>query len=108
MKKPNNKNNSKVETLPIAIKASLNEPYLLKDLVESLADRRQDIGYSLEKVQLGWKALETSSLEAHVSGRVSISNETDSVNMLFTTCFLFTCTKAKRQNYSLTWVNSLS
>jgi hypothetical protein len=108
MKKPNNKNNSKIETLRMAINASLNEPYLLKDLVESLADRRPDIGYSLEKVQLGWKALETSSLEAHVSGRASISNEADSVNMLFTTCFLFTCTKAKRQNYSLTWVNSLS
>ena len=97
-----------MEILPMAINASLNEPYLLKDLVESLADRRQDIGYSLEKVQLGWKALETSSLEAYVSGRVSISNEADAVTMLFTTCFLFTCTKAKRQNYSLSWVNSLS
>ena len=63
--KKQNKNNSKMETLPIAINASLNEPYLLKDMVESLADRRQDIGYSFEKVQLGWKAIETSSLEAH-------------------------------------------
>ena len=64
--------------------------------------------YSQEKVQLGWKAIETSSLEAHVSGQVHIANNADLVNMLFTTCFLFTCTKAKRQNYSLTWVNSLS
>ncbi len=97
-----------METLPLAINASLNEPYLLKDLVETLADRHQDIGYSQEKVQLGWKAIETSSLEAHVSGQVHMANDADLVNMLFTTCFLFTCTKAKRQNYSLTWVNSLS
>lgn len=97
-----------METLPLAINASLNEPYLLKDLVETLAGRRHDLGYSQEKVQLGWKAIETSSLEAHVSGQVHIATDADLVNMLFTTCFLFTCTKAKRQDYSLTWVNSLS
>lgn len=97
-----------METLPLATSASLNEPYLLKDMVETLAHRRQDIGYSLEKVQLGWRAIETSSIEAHVSGQISILGEADLVNMLFTSCFLFTCTKAKRQNYSLSWVNSLN
>jgi hypothetical protein len=107
MKKPN-KNSSKMETLPIITTALLNEPYLLKDLVETLARNKPDMGYSRESVQLGWKAIETSSIEAHVSGQLSITSETDDVNILFTTCFLFTCTKGKREDYQLAWVNSLS
>ena len=107
MKKPN-KNPNKMETLPIITTALFNEPYLLKDLVETLAAHRPDIGYNRESVQLGWKPLETSSIEAHVSGQLNISSEADLVNMLFTTCFLFTCTKGKREDYRLTWVNSLS
>jgi hypothetical protein len=107
MKKPN-KNGSKMETLPIVTTALLNEPYLLKDLVETLASQRPDMGYNQEKVQVGWKAIETSSIEAHVSGQLGISSEADEVNILFTTCFLFTCTKGKREDYQLAWVNSLS
>jgi hypothetical protein len=106
MKKPNKKNNMK--TSVIEITATLVESRLLTNLVEKLAVRRYDTGYTLEKVEPGWEAIEASSIEAHVSGVVNASTATDNVNMIFTTCFLFTCTKGKEDDYKLTWVNSLS
>jgi len=97
-----------METSTITITATLVESHLLTNLVEKLANRRYDIGYSLEKVQPGWRAIEMSSIEAHVSCDLNLSTKTDLVDMLFTTCFLFTCKKEKGQDYGLTWVNSLS
>ena len=104
MKKPGDK----MKKSAINIKATLAESRMLTNLVEKLAVRRHDIGYCFEKVQPGWKAFETSSIEAHVSGVVTLSSEADNIKMVFTTCFLFTCTKGKEQDYKLTWVNSLS
>jgi hypothetical protein len=108
MKKPINKNSNKMKNSSIGIVANLVQPTMLRNLVEKLADRRYDIGYSCEKMQPGWQAIETSSIEAHVSVNTNISTETDLIRMNFVTCFLFTCIKAKRQDYHLTWVNSLS
>lgn len=107
MKKPQNKP-YKIENSAIAITATLAESRMLTDLVEKLAVRRYDIGYCFASVQPGWRAIEASSIEAHVSGVANLSTKTDSINVVFTTCFLFTCTKAKGQDYNLTWVNSLS
>jgi hypothetical protein len=92
----------------IAITATLMEPRLLKNLVEKLADRRNDPGYSLQKVQPGWKAIETSSIEAYVSGDIVFSDKTDFIVMPFDTSFLFTCIKSRRAEYNLTWAVSLS
>jgi hypothetical protein len=108
MKKPDNKNRNNMENQAIAITATLSDSRLLTNLVEKLAVRRYDIGYSLEKVQPGWQAFEASSIEAHVSAVVNLSTEANSINLVFTTCFLFTCTKVKKQGFNLTWVNSLS
>ena len=108
MKKPSNTNSNRIENSVIAIATSLAEPRLLRSLVEKLADRRYDIGYSFEKVQAGWQAIETSSIEAHVSGDINLATETDLIDMPFATCFLFTCTKGRWLNYNLTWINSLS
>ena len=108
MKNPFNKKSNRIKNSAIAITATLAEPRLLKNLVEKLADRRYAIGYSLEKVQPGWQAFESSSIEAHVSGDINLSTETDRINMPFVTCFLFTCTKGRWLNYNFTWVNSLS
>ncbi|TAL43757.1 MAG: hypothetical protein EPN92_09730 [Chitinophagaceae bacterium] len=92
----------------IAITATLEEPRLLKTLVERLADRRYDIGYGHEKVKPGWKAIETSSIEAFVSGNINLYGEIDLLNIPFVTCFLFTCIKEKEDGYKLTWASSLS
>ena len=92
----------------LAITASLYEESILENLVEELAYRRTDIGYSRAMVPTSHKALETSSIEAHVSGEMNISTENDSLNMPFITCFLFTCIKTKGKDYKFSWVNSLS
>ncbi|MGZ5219532.1 MAG: hypothetical protein ACXWWD_01455 [Chitinophagaceae bacterium] len=107
MKKPQNQSN-KMENSAIAITATLAESRMLTNLVEKLAVRRYDTGYCFIPVQPGWQAIEASSIEAHVSGVANLSTMTDSTNVVFTTCFLFTCTKAKGKEYNLTWVNSLS
>jgi hypothetical protein len=108
MKKTGNKDGSRIEHSAIAITATLIEPRLLKNIVEKLADRYNDIGYGHEKVQPGWQAIEISSFEAYVSGNINFSGETDLMKMPFDSCFLFTCTKGKAGEYKLTWASSLS
>jgi hypothetical protein len=97
-----------MENSAIAITATLVESQLLTNLVEKLAVRRYNIGYRLEKVQPGWQAFEASSIEAHVSAVVNLSTKANNTNLAFTTGFLFTCIKVKRQGFNLTWANSLS
>ena len=107
MKNLNNKTD-KIKQTTLSITASLYEESILENLVEELAYRRIDIGYSRALVPAGHKALETSSIEAHVSGEMSITTDNDSLHMPFVTCFLFTCIKTKGKDYKFSWVNSLS
>lgn len=102
-KKPNN-----MKPTSMAVKAALFEPVLLKNMVEKLAHRRRDIGYSRERVQPGYHSIETSSVEAHVSGVIQFSGENRVTNMPFVTSFVFTCIKRKDEDYMLTWASSLS
>ena len=94
------------------ITATLDQPELLENLVEKLASRRYDIGYSRETVPQDWQAVETSSTETYVSGTLSLSGLTNnhgtSVNMPFITSMLFTCIKGKEGDYRLLWSSSLS
>jgi len=96
----------------LQITAILDQPELLESLVEKLASRRYDIGYSREAVPQDWQAVETSSTETYVSGTLSMSgsmnNDDASVNMPFITSMLFTCIKGKENNYKLLWSSSLS
>jgi hypothetical protein len=94
------------------ITAILDQPGLLESLVEKLANRRYDIGYSNETVPQDWQSVETSSTEAYVSGTLSFSglmnNDDASINMPFITSMLFTCIKGKEDYYRLLWSSSLS
>ena len=92
----------------LTISATIDEAILLQNVVEKLAHRRIDLGYSREAVPAGWQSIETSSLEAFVSGDVSISREDETIRMPYATGFLFTCTKKMKGDYSFSWVNSLS
>jgi hypothetical protein len=92
----------------LIISAIIDEVELLQNVVEKLAHRRIDPGYRYEAMPAGWRSIETSSLEAFVSGDVSISCENEAIRMPFATGFLFTCTKKKKGEYSFSWVNSLS
>jgi len=94
------------------ITATLDQPELLENLVEKLASRRYDIGYSREIVPQDWQAVETSSTETYISGTLAFSglmNDDDvSVNIPFITSMLFTCIKGKENDYRLLWSSSLS
>jgi len=96
----------------LQITAILDQPELLESLVEKLASRRYDIGYSREAVPQDWQAVETSSTETYVSGTLSMSgsmnNDDASINMPFITSMLFTCIKGKENDYKLLWSSSLS
>lgn len=90
------------------ITAVLDQPGLLEDLVEKLAHRRYDLGYSKAIVPPLFQAIETSSTETYVSGTVSLAINDELINMPFITSFVFTCTKSKNEAYKLGWGTSLS
>ena len=94
------------------ITATLDQPELLENLVEKLASRRYDIGYSREIVPQDWQAIETSSTETYISGTLAFSglmNDDDvSINIPFVTSMLFTCIKGTEDDYRLLWSSSLS
>ncbi len=92
------------------ISAFFDEPGFIQNLVERLACRRYELGYSKENIPRGLKALETSSTETYVSGTMAINFEDgqEPINMPFITCFLFTCVKGKTDPYQLIWSSSLS
>jgi len=96
------------------ISASIDKPEFIQSLVEQLAYRRNELGFSNEKMPVGFKALETSTTETYVSGTMTldfpIENETgeERINMPFITCFSFTCIKGKNDPYQLIWSTSLS
>jgi len=92
------------------ISASFDEPDFVQNLVERLAYRRYELGYSKQQIPRGLKALETSSTEAYVSGTLAIDFADGQVpiNMPFITCFLFTCIKGKTDPYQLIWSCSMN
>jgi hypothetical protein len=92
----------------LLISATLDQPGFLEDLVEKLAYRHYDIGYSKAAVPKNLKAIETSSTETYVSGTVALGGQEEIINMPFITRFLFTCIKEKSGSYKLEWSTSLS
>lgn len=93
----------------LKISAALDQPELLENMVEKLAYRHYDIGFSKEKMPKGWEADETSSTEAYVSGTVEFNyNDTEQIRMPFITCFIFTCSHGEKEPYKLNWSMSLS
>jgi hypothetical protein len=95
------------------ITALLEKPDFLEDLVEKLAQRRNETGYGNAKVPDGLAALEVSSTEAYVNGDVSLkytdsNGQEECINMPFITCFMFTCKKPKGSLHKVSWSTSLS
>lgn len=89
--------------------ASVDKPEALENIIEQLATRRYDIGYGNAFVPTAWNAIDTSSVEAYISGNVEFDyNETQRIRIPYITCFLFSCMKAKNRSYDLEWSISLS
>ena len=92
------------------IAAVLDQPDLLENLVEKLATRHYDIGFSSQLVPENWCAVETSSTETYVSGTLQLASADNDllINMPFITSMLFTCIKNNKTDYRLLWSSSLS
>jgi hypothetical protein len=89
--------------------AFIEKPEILENIIEQLAASRNDMGFGKALVPKTWQALETSSIETYVSGRIEFDyNETQRIRIPYITCFLFSCTKEKNSPYDLTWSFSLS
>ena len=89
--------------------ASIDKPEILENIIEQLATRRYDTGYGKALVPQTWRAIETSSLETYVSGKIEFDyNETQRILVPYITCFLFSCTKENNKPYTLSWSFSLS
>ena len=89
--------------------ASVDKPEVLENIIEQLATRRYDIGYGWAIVPNDWQAIDTSSIETYISGRVEFDyNETQRIRVPYITCFLFSCMKEKNNPYDLKWSFSLS
>jgi hypothetical protein len=96
----------------MTIVAHLNEPDLLRTLVEKISSLNVDLGYSGFVLPGPWKAIETSSTQAYVLGSFALLSEEDipvrENKIPFASCFLFTCIKYKNGDFNLEWSSSLS
>lgn len=108
MKKPIKKDLKQIQESPLKISAAMDEVQLLQAMVENLARHRVDPACTRELMPASLQAVGTSSLEAFVSGNLSVSGKGYPRNMPFISCFLFTCTKALGEDFTLSWSSSLS
>ncbi|HEX7905625.1 MAG TPA: hypothetical protein VF487_17255 [Chitinophagaceae bacterium] len=94
------------------ITTSLDQPELLENLVEKLADRPYTIQTGSTNPAGKRKTLETSSTETYLSGTIVINdlagNPASEINMPFITSFLFTCIKEETNSCKIAWSVSLS
>ena len=90
------------------IKAIIDHPGFLEDIVEKLAYRHYENLSNPSKATFNREVLETSSTETYVSGSMAIEDGSEEINMPFITSFLFTCIKVDKDVYSLEWGVSLS
>ena|SRR5438477_6410951 len=102
----NSNNSGPSNKCPVVV--TIDEIPLLKNIVEKLAHRRYEIGFSLQPVPNGWVAVDPSSVEAYVSGSIELANDNEPISLAYTTCFAFTCLKTARGMNKLCWINSLS
>ena len=91
------------------IRTKFDQPGLLKNIVEKLACRRSDNGINRLKMPRSMEAIQSSSIDAFVSGNVEFDyNEKEKIRMPFISSFHFTCIKTKNSPYRLAWSSSLS
>ena len=83
---------------------SFDQPKLMENIVEKLAIQHTNHPYSKTRVPKPWRSLETSTVETYVTGTLEFDySESQRVRMPFTTCFIFSCTRERRDEYKLHW-----
>ena len=102
--KPALSQNQKTSNVEVAI----DEAKLLIDMIEELACVRTEKPFQSKPVIEGWEHVESSSLEAFVSGKVSMVEEENPLKEEFVAPFIFTCVRPVNGDYALCFMNSLS
>jgi hypothetical protein len=108
MEKRRKESGNQVKNSPLIVSATIDEFGFLKNLVEKLAYRSSDSAKSLGPAPEGWHFIQTSSIEAYVSGNFFLYNNGKAIYMPFASCFFFTCKMKCKGSNKLSWSNSLS
>src|SRR5258706_2332617 len=108
MKKGRKDSGRQVNNSPLIVSATIDEFRFLENLVEKLAYRSTYSNKNPEPAPEGWHRIETSSIEAYVSGKFFLYNNDNAVYLPFTSCFFFTCKMKYEGLNKLAWSNSLS
>lgn len=98
---PNTTNFPKVET-------SINEPVLMKLIVEVLAAKNHNGGLAGLRIDENLVALDSSSHETYVTGNIDFEYSNMKISIPFLTAFLFSCIKGKSPYFEMKWSMSLS
>jgi hypothetical protein len=96
------------EHLPLTVSASFDNFQLLESIIEKLSYRKPASNMPSLPASLGIEAIDTSCVEAYVSGSFLLSEKEVYTCSSFTSCFLFTCIREKNGVDSLAWSSSLS
>lgn len=108
MKNPFRKGRRSLKPKAIGVSTIHQDISIFTRLVEKVAGQRYNTGFRKERLQSGWQAIETSSLEADVRVDVELSNPNDRITIPFVTSFIFGCIKKEGEKYNLAWGSSLS
>lgn len=90
------------------VETSINEPLLMKLIVEELAAKNLNAGMAGISLDENLITLDSSTHETFVTGNIDFEYSTMKICIPFLTGFLFTCTKSKRPFFEMQWANSLS
>ncbi len=91
------------------IRASFDQPVLLKDMVEKLAAKRSYHSYAQDQVLGEWQPVDTSCIEKYASGTVEFAfPNNEELRIPFITRFIFSCTREQDHPYQMSWGMSLS
>ncbi|HRI24515.1 MAG TPA: hypothetical protein PLZ45_07540 [Ferruginibacter sp.] len=89
--------------------ASVDQPEMMENIIGQLAAREHTGSHSNNLLLPSWKAVDTSSVESYISGRIEFDyNETQRIRIPYITSFLFCCTTLRKNEYALHWSVSLS
>lgn len=90
------------------INAYLSEPHLIQILVENLANCHIVTKRCGRQTPVGWRAMDTVSLECFATVDLEIQLGKEYKKMPVSNCFVFTCNRNKGTGYNLAWICSLS
>jgi hypothetical protein len=90
------------------VETSINEPLLMKLIVEELAAKNLSGSMAGFKLDENLVALDSSTHETFVTGNIDFEYSNMKISIPFITGFLFTCTKSQRPFFEMHWAMSLS